>query len=101
MGNVWFFYFTPKTTFSNGGSSNGGNTSVPTGGGVVNGGGVINDGTDGAHATNCEWLALNGYWMLIVQWVLTLGLSLVMCCCQCMVSAVGGGCYRGGYPQAH
>ena len=56
---------------------------------------------DGAHATNCEWLALNGYWMLIVQWVLTLGLSLVMCCCQCMVSAVGGGRYRGGYPQAH
>ena len=64
MGNVWFFHFTPATTFADGGS--GGNASVPAG--TVNGGGVINDGS--TLATNCQWLSLNGFYMNIVQWII-------------------------------
>ena len=80
LGNVWFFHFTPATTFSDAGSggnssgtpSNSGNTPVPAGGNVVNGGGVINDGL----ATNCQWLSQNGYWMMLVQWII----FAVSCC---------------------
>ena len=89
-GNVWFFYFTPGTTFSNGGSSDSTsvltntslNTSVPSGSNVVNGGGsgVIND--DGTNlATNCQWLSLNGYWIFFVSWIL----AAVGCCCVTVV----------------
>jgi len=85
MGNVWFFYFTPSTTWSNGGSS--GNTSGTSGTNVVNGGGsgVINDTTD--LALNCQWLSQNGYWIMLITWILT-GVG---CCCAILLSLVAGG----------
>jgi len=71
-GNVWLFYFTPETTFSNGGT----NTSVPSGLSDIGRSGVIND--DGTNlATNCQWLSLNGYWIFFVSWIL----AAVGCCC--------------------
>jgi len=80
-GNVWLFYFTPETTFSNGGSSDSTNTSVPSGSNVVNGGGGsgVIDGTN--LATNCQWLSLNGYWIFFVSWIL----AAVGCCCVTVV----------------
>ena len=75
IGNVWFFYFTPETTWSNGGSS--GSTNTTSGTNVVNGGGsgVINDTTD--LAINCQWLSQNGYYIMLTTWILTA----VACCC--------------------
>ena len=77
MGNVWFFYFTPSTTWSDGGSS--GNTSGTSGTNVVNGGGSGTMMYD--LAGNCQWLSQNGYYIMLTTWIL----FAVGCCCSIVV----------------
>ena len=83
MGNVWFFYFTPSTTWSDGGSS--GNTSGTSGTNVVNGGGSGTMMYD--LAGNCQWLSQNGYYIMLTTWILTA----VVCCCGILGGAAGAG----------
>jgi hypothetical protein len=81
IGNVWFFYFTPKTTFSNeAGSSNRMLRSLAsTPSSSFTHSDII---TDGIHAANCEWLGENGFYMLIVQWLSIFILCILMCLCS-------------------
>ena len=81
IGNVCFFYFTPGTIFSNEvhGESYSILTSTPSSSFTHSDNPPVI--TDGIHAANCQWLGLNGFWMIIAQWLSVVGLCVLMCLC--------------------